>query len=131
MKCFVLDTHVVAWYLTKPAKLGKGARRLLRAADAGNVRMVIPAIVLIELAMIKDLKRTVTGPVEIEALCEQSRGFEILPMDLAQAKEFVLLTSLRDPFDRMVVAAARCLGVPLLTADGNITASRLVPLVWE
>jgi hypothetical protein len=48
--------------------------------------MVIPAIVLIGLAMIKDLKRTVTGPVEIEALCTQSPSFEVLPMDLAQAK---------------------------------------------
>jgi PIN domain nuclease of toxin-antitoxin system len=131
MKCFVLDTHVVAWYLTKPAKLGKSAKRMLRAADEGKVRMAIPAIVLIELAMIKDLKRTVTGPVEVEALCEQSSGFEILPMDLAQAKEFVLLGSLRDPFDRLVVAAARCLGVPLFTADSNITASRLVSVVWD
>jgi PIN domain nuclease of toxin-antitoxin system len=131
MRCFVLDTHVVAWHLTKPAKLGKEAKRLLRAADEGKVRMVIPAIVLIELAMIRDLKRTVTGPVEVEALCVHGVGFEVLPMDLAQAKEFVLLSSLRDPFDRMVVAAARCLGVPLITADESITASKLVSLVWD
>jgi PIN domain nuclease of toxin-antitoxin system len=131
MKCFVLDTHAVTWHLMKPAKLGKEAKRLLRAADQGKARMYIPAIVLIALAMIKEWKRTVPGPVEVEALCEQSPGFEVLPTDLAQAKEFVLLSGLRDPFDRMVVAAARCLGAPLLTADGTITASRLVPVVWE
>jgi PIN domain nuclease of toxin-antitoxin system len=130
MKGFVLDTHVVAWHLAKPAKLGRAAKRLLHDADQGKARMYIPAIVLVELAMIKELKRMVTGPVEVEALCNQNPRFEVLPMDLAQAKEFVLVSSLRDPFDRMVVAAARCLGVPLLTADGNITASKLVSIVW-
>ena len=58
-------------------------------------------------------------------------GVRILPHDLAQAREFVLLAPLRDPFDRMIVAAALAVGKPLLTADTRIRESGLVEVVWD
>jgi hypothetical protein len=70
----------------RPSKLGSEAKRLLHAADQAKVRMYIPAIVLVELAMIKDLNRRVPGPLEVEALCNESPFFEILPMDLHKLK---------------------------------------------
>jgi hypothetical protein len=44
-----------------------------------------------------------------------------------------ILASLRDPWDRLIVATAIELGVPLITADGAITAlseSGVVEVVW-
>jgi PIN domain nuclease of toxin-antitoxin system len=35
-----------------------------------------------------------------------------------------------DPADRLIVAAALDLGVPLVTRDGNITDSGVVRVVW-
>ena len=35
-----------------------------------------------------------------------------------------------DPFDRLIVAEAIVLGVPLITKDGNITDSGVVRVVW-
>lgn len=35
-----------------------------------------------------------------------------------------------DPFDRLIVAEALVLGVPLITKDGNITDSGVVRVVW-
>jgi PIN domain nuclease of toxin-antitoxin system len=36
----------------------------------------------------------------------------------------------RDPFDRLIVATAYALGCPLVTADGPITDSGLVKVIW-
>lgn len=46
----------------------------------------------------------------------------------AIAREMVDLTATRgwDPADRIIVASARVLGVPLVTSDTRITESRLV-----
>ncbi|HEX9619673.1 MAG TPA: hypothetical protein VF989_06045 [Polyangiaceae bacterium] len=54
-----------------------------------------------------------------------------MPHDLEQAGEFVLLSSLRDPFDRMIVAAARTVEHPLITSDQAIAASGLVAVIWD
>jgi len=55
----------------------------------------------------------------------------VLPLDLAQAREFALLETMRDPFDRMLVAAARAAGTSLVTADTAIRDSALVEIVWD
>lgn len=45
--------------------------------------------------------------------------------------ELVLLGSLDDPFDRMIVSAARATKRPLLTGDARIAESGLVDVVWD
>jgi PIN domain nuclease of toxin-antitoxin system len=131
MKIAVIDTHVLIWHLSQPTKLAPAAKRFLRAVDQGNAHILIPAIVLIELTLLREAGRRVVGPAEIEALVTSHDGFTVLPMDLPQAQIFVGLGGLRDPFDRMIVAAARTGPYPMLSADNLIAASKLVDVVWD
>lgn len=131
MKHACIDTHAVVWYLSKPKRLGRAAARLLREANAGRAVIDIPAIVAVELSVIRDAGRTTLGVLELEALLAAQPAFRLLPMDFAQAKELALLQTMGDPFDRMVVAAARTRGVPLLTADVEIQHSALVDVIWD
>lgn len=131
MKTAVVDTHSLIWYLSDPKRLGRKARRHLAAVDRGTAKALIPAIVLVELALVREAGRRVIGPVEVEAAIAANPNLEILPLDLAQSKEFVLLSSCEDPFDRMIVAAARVVAAPLLTVDERITSSGLANVVWD
>ncbi len=131
MKAFVLDTHTLVWYLSAPKRLGKLARRSLASVDKGKALALIPAIVLVELALLREAGRRVIGTLEVEAAMKLNSNVCLHPMDLAQAKEFALLGSLPDPFDRLVVAAARSAEAPLLSADGVIHASGLTPVLWD
>ena len=36
----------------------------------------------------------------------------------------------RDPFDGLICAAALALGLPLITRDGDIQASRKIKVIW-
>lgn len=130
MKTAVVDTHTLVWYLSDPKRLGKKARQHLAAVDKGRARVLIPAIVLVELALVREAGRRVIGPVEVEAAIAANANIEVLPLDLAQSKEFVLLGSCEDPLDRMIIAAARVMAAPLLTVDERITASGLAKCVW-
>ena len=59
------------------------------------------------------------------------RRFPVIPATLAAAiKAPVLALPHSDPFDRLIVAEALVLGVPLITKDGNITDSEVVSVVW-
>jgi PIN domain nuclease of toxin-antitoxin system len=125
-----IDTHALAWYLTAPRRLGRAATRWLRDAEAGKAEIAIPAVVPIELALLREAGRKVVGPAEIQALVSAQPCIGICPLDLEQAREFVLLMSLPEPFDRMIVAAARVRAGPLITADDVIAQSGLVETVW-
>ncbi len=131
MKRVCIDTHALIWFLSKPRRLGKGATRLLREADRGRVTILVPAIVGIELVLLRRAGRKTVGIPQLEALITAQPAFTLLPLDFAQTKEFALLEPVDDPFDRMIIAAARSAGTGLVTADATIRDSGLVDVVWE
>ena len=131
MKSFVLDTHSLCWHLSAPKKVGRSARTWLRQMDRGKAVAIVSAATLMELALLREGQRNVLGPAELATVFDSHPGFAVQPITRAIAEEFAGLASLVDPFDRMIVATARVLDVPLLTADERITLSRLVEVVWD
>jgi len=130
MKEYVFDTHALRAY-AQGRRLGRSASRAVREIDAGRAAGWIPATVPVELALLRERGRSALGVAEVEATLARSPAVTLLRLDLAQAREFALLSALRDPFDRMIVAAARSVQLPVIIADWAITASRLVEVVWE
>lgn len=130
MKAYVVDTHVFVWYV-RGRRVGGAAARALREVDGGRSRAWIPAIVAVELALLRERRRSAIGVPELEATLARNSELRLLPLDAAQVREFALLSAVRDPFDRLVVAAARSAGCPLLTADEGIAASGLVRVIWD
>ena len=57
-------------------------------------------------------------------------GFDLAPFDLRIVSESLALGTLTDPFDCVIVAKARVLDLPLITADQRITESRMVDVIW-
>jgi PIN domain nuclease of toxin-antitoxin system len=111
--------------------MGREATRTTRDIDGGRAAAWIPAIVPVELALLRERGRTALSVTEFEATLARNPLVRLLPLDLGQAKEFALLPGLRDPFDRMIVAAARSVQLPLITADSDIADSGLVEVVWD
>jgi PIN domain nuclease of toxin-antitoxin system len=130
VKKYVFDTHALIGY-AQARRLGRAAARAIREIDGGRAAAWIPAVVPVELALLQERGRTVVGVAELEATLARNPAIRLLPLDLAQAREFALLPTFRDPFDRMIVAAARSVPAPLITADGHITDSGLVEVVWD
>jgi PIN domain nuclease of toxin-antitoxin system len=131
MKRACIDTHALIWYLSKPKRLARAAARVLREADAGRAKVLVPAIVAIELSLLHEVGRRTVALPQLEALFAAQPAFELLSLDMAQAKEFALLQTIADPFDRLLLAAARSAAAPLITADGAIHDSALVDVIWD
>lgn len=131
MKEYVLDTHAFVWWAARPKRLGRAAARILRQVDAGRAAGWVPSIVGVELSLLREAGRVGLGVAELEAATQRNPSLRILQHDLPQAIEFALLTSLKDPFDRMIVGAARATNRQLITADERIRESGLVEVVWE
>lgn len=111
---YLLDTHILLWWLADDRRLSQAARALL--ADSANT-MRVSVVSLWEIA-IKSAKGRLrlNFPELIEQI--EAGGFQILPI---QPKHVETLTTLEphhaDPFDRMLVAQALAEKCHLITAD--------------
>jgi len=112
----LLDTHTFIWAISEPERLSDKVHQLL--ADA-SVERWISAATFWEIAVKVQLGK-LSLPVDrgyylrhIEALRARYLGFE-LEHSLAL---FELPLYHRDPFDRLLIAQARCEGMPIATRD--------------
>jgi PIN domain nuclease of toxin-antitoxin system len=124
----LLDTHAWIWWMEGDLKLG---RKALAALDGlpENERPFLCDISVWEIATLFSLGRWTTRlPFENWlAKASHPRTLRILPITAAVGIELSRLPAEfhRDPADRIIVATARALHLPLLTRDRQILASKL------
>jgi PIN domain nuclease of toxin-antitoxin system len=130
MASYVLDTHACLFALGAPLKLGARARRALARAEARGESVWVPAATAAEIVLLRELGRTALGLSALQEAFELT-CWKFLPMDLDQIDAFSTLGQIRDPFDRLIIAAARCARAKLITRDAAIADLGLVDVVWR
>ena len=127
----VLDAHVLVWWVSEPTRLPAGLRAVLDSAGS-EAPLFVPDICLWEIATLVSLGRLrLTLPLQTWlARATAPPLVQVVPISPAIAAEVAALPDSfhRDPGDRLIVATARVLGLPLLTLDERIRASGLVRL---
>lgn len=130
MARYVLDTHACVFSLVAPAKLGAQARKALQSVEAGRSEAWVPAAVVAEIVLLRELGRIEIGLVHLKSAMEGAPGLRFLVLDLRQLDEFAALGAIRDPFDRLIAGASRALGAKLITRDRSLEDHGLVQTVW-
>lgn len=117
MAPLVADTHAIVWLLTAPRKLGRAAARAFQGVDDGRGLCLVPAIALVEVSLLRERNRLKIGPADLLRALRGRPAYAVLALDGDQAVEFGALVDVKDPMDRMVLAAARVAGARLISAD--------------
>lgn len=125
-----LDTHAFVWSVLDPDRLGASARRVIESAGAGE--LAIPSPVIMELGFLIDNDRLDLRGSSPQDIFGSALSYHVVvPMTLAAAVRAPRLDLPHgDPYDRMIVASALDLALPLLTKDGNITDAEIVRVIW-
>lgn len=131
MVSYVLDTHTLVLSLAAPAKLGRKARRALRSVEEGDGEAWIPAAVAAEIVLLRELGRIGFGLPQVKSATEETPGLRFLSLDFPQLDEFAALGAIRDPFDRLIVAAARAVRAKLISKESGFAEQGLVQTVWS
>ena len=117
---FLLDTHVLLWWMSDARELSKRARKVIGETD--NM-VLISAASLWEVA-IKTRKGKLLGCEDYLSRFQfwhDRWGFATLDIKPEHAVlAGSMRVALRDPFDRMLIAQSKSTGTVLITSDGAI-----------
>jgi len=124
----LLDTHTVLWLAGNSSELSTAAKEAIFDVDRKKYVCIVSAW---EIAIKTSLgkMRLVGGAAEFLNIIG-TNGFSILPV---KPEYIMLVESLpfhhRDPFDRLLVAAAMSEKLAIITADTRMSAYN-VPCIW-
>lgn len=120
----LLDTNVLIWWLEESPRLGKETRD----AITGEPEVMVSAVSAVEIAakmsvgklrVPGDLAAQITEQAMIELPVTVRHGVAVGQLPLHH----------RDPFDRLLIAQARCEGLTIVTAERAFAAYD-VPVLW-
>jgi predicted nucleic acid-binding protein len=137
MEQYVVDTHPLLWYLAADERIGNNAKKILERTEAGEVKVIVPAIVLIEAIEVINKKRVIYNVEELLAQISQRPNFIIKNLDLDIInlfKDYIPPTipdikKKPDSHDKIIIVTSQFFGnIPILTKDEFI--QRVATTIW-
>ena len=128
----LLDTHVVLWLLSDPARLSNAARAAIDDGRRNGGGLAICGITLLEIAT-ANLNGRISLTMSLESFLKDVEDrFVVLPISARACARTLTLPEgyPKDPADRVIGATALVEGMSLLTADREIRRAKVVRTVW-
>ena len=132
MEQYVVDTHPLLWYVAADSRISSQAKAVLDKAEAGEVKIIVPAIVLIEAIDILKKGRIIYDVNNLLEWIEQIPHHEIKNLDwdiITLFKDYTPSIP-KDSHDKIIIITAQHFGnIPLITKDGDIQRT-YSPTIW-
>lgn len=132
----VADTQVLVWYVREPSRLTRVAVGALETATANGDVIGVSAFSIVELVYATE---KATNPISLDdlnaiksVLSDQASPFQVIELDdeIAFRVALVSRVSNADPGDRIIVATAEVLGLPLVSSDSKIPGMSSLTVIW-
>lgn len=114
---YVIDTHTLIWYLTNDRRLSLRVESFLRSAEAGELTIVIPTLVLLECMDVFEKGRVRFDFQALMLRVTNARNFITAELNWNLILEVERTKGFKDLHDRVIVATARLFDAPLLSKD--------------
>jgi predicted nucleic acid-binding protein len=134
MPRYVTDTHALIWHLQSSSRLSRNARTIFQQADAGQVTIIIPSIVLVELVYLAEKEHIAPKLVNqvFALLAPPTQNYVIahLETQTVQVLRSIARSQVPEMPDRIIAATAKQLNLPLITRDATLRAVSGLTVVW-
>ena len=127
----VTDTHALLYHAAGRG-LGPAAMALFERAEMRRAVIYVPAAVVWEVTLLARAGKINLRRTPQVFFTDLFTNVAYQPYDLTIEQVFAAdeLRFSRDPFDALIVAAARALELPLITRDTDIVGSQALKTIW-
>lgn len=123
MEQFVVDTHSLLWYVSADDRIGNNAKAKIDEAEAGEIKIIVPAIVLIEAIEIIKKGRIIYNIDDLLQWIDQIPWHEIKNLDLEIINLYKNYSSSikLESHDKIIIVTAQYFDhSPIITKDSDI-----------
>ena len=128
MSNYVTDTQALVKFMLGARVINERCHKAFLDADQGRNRIIIPAVVLMEILYLFEKNRISVDLLKTEELMKSS-NYQFEPLSLEIIKTASEIDDIPELQDRLIAATARYLDVPLITNDPVIIASKHVAVL--
>jgi PIN domain nuclease of toxin-antitoxin system len=128
----VADTHPLIFHAGGGRRLGRRSAAFFNRCEHREAILYVPVPVIWEISLLSraakiNLRKTVRSFFDDLFSNPAYQPVDVAPDHVFLADE---MRFNRDPFDGLIVAAARSLNLPLITRDSEIIDSATVKVIW-
>lgn len=127
---YVCDTHAFLWYLTNDSRLSKRAEEVFSLCERGEIKIIIPSIVLLECIDVLEKKKVDFELDKIFELLRTANNFSMSDLDWQIVVEAKAVKNLPDLHDRVIVATAKCFNGKIISRDLAIRKNYKSLTIW-
>lgn len=121
---YLLDTHVLLWWLTDPEKIKPQAQEIIRSRSN---HIFVSSASFWEMAIKKSIRKLTLPHNLLEAVTTQN--FKLLPIMPEESLGVADLPYLHsDPFDRLLIMQAKLNNLVIITKDSKIAEYPVVTI---
>lgn len=127
---FLADTHALLWHFTNDPKISQNAKEIFDKTETGEHIIFIPSIVIAECLSIFDKKKITFDFKALFNQIRRSENYAIIPLDHKVLLKMVEITDVPELHDKIIVATAKLLKVPLITKDSFLRNLKTITTIW-
>jgi PIN domain nuclease of toxin-antitoxin system len=127
---FLTDTHALLWWFIDSPKLSPKAFEIFTGCEKGEKVIFIPSIVVAEALSIFDKKRISFDFKRLFKKIHESENFMIVSLDYHILLKMVDLKDVFELHDKIIVATAKYLNLPIITKDRVLQNLSSINTIW-
>ncbi len=127
---FVTDTHALLWWFADNPKISPKASEIFEKCELGENIIFIPSIVIAEALSIFEKKRIAFDFKKLLRKINESNNFVITALDSPILQKMVDLKDVPELHDKIIIATARYLNLPVITKDETLQKLSYIKTVW-
>ena len=127
---FVTDTHALLWWFTDSPKISPKASEVFERCELGENIIFIPSIVIAEALSIFEKKRIAFDFKKLLRKINESDNFVIIALDSTILQKMLDLKDVPELHDKIIIATARYLNLPVITKDETLQKLSYIKTVW-
>ncbi|MBI5676154.1 MAG: PIN domain-containing protein [Nitrospirae bacterium] len=127
---FVADTHALLWWFSNSSRISPMASEIFEECENGEHIIFVPSIVIAEALSIFDKKRISFDFKTLFKKINDSDNFRIIALDYSILKKMVSLKDIPELHDKIIVATAKYLNLPIVTKDETLQNISAIETIW-
>jgi PIN domain nuclease of toxin-antitoxin system len=124
---YLVDTQTLILSFLSPASLPKKVRKIM---EDGSADHILSSVSIVEIGIKSGQGKLQITEAELQMAISDLR-LRVIPFSAVHAFRLFRLVQRTDPFDRMLVATALTLNVPILSGDREFLHYEGLKMIWK